>query len=229
MLEPDEDERPVSARPEQAALSGLASEASPRQRLQVVAAVGCRFHNGLAALVTPALPQRRRSRSNAEPCDVACGNFDHSAARAKPDLVTPIAKGLAELINARPSSPSLEELRAHLRDAYMAAMSTTAMPAETCRRLADSMAAPRAEGVLALINACFGMASAELCGVTSRWRCPRASTGSAGSRRVGLPFASAASKASLTRMGARSSSPSTASLATTGWASSRSTLTASPA
>jgi hypothetical protein len=56
---------------------------------------------------------------------VACESFRHSAARAKPDLVTPIAKGLAELINARPSSPSLEELRAHLRDAYMAAMSTT--------------------------------------------------------------------------------------------------------
>jgi hypothetical protein len=32
-------------------------------------------------------------------------------------------------------------------------MSTTAIPAETCRRLAESMAAPRAEGVLALISA----------------------------------------------------------------------------
>jgi hypothetical protein len=58
---------------------------------------------------------------------------------AKPDLVTPIAMGVAELINAKARSPSLEELRAHLRDAYMAAMSTTAMPAKTCRRLADSM------------------------------------------------------------------------------------------
>jgi hypothetical protein len=43
---------------------------------------------------------------------------------AKPDLVMPIAVELAELINAKPSTPSLEELRAHLRDAYLSAMST---------------------------------------------------------------------------------------------------------
>jgi membrane protein insertase Oxa1/YidC/SpoIIIJ len=69
---------------------------------------------------------------------------------AKPDLVMPIAVGLAELINARLSTPSLEELRAHLRDAYMAAMSMTAMPAVAASRtrLAESMAAPRAEGCL---------------------------------------------------------------------------------
>ena len=51
---------------------------------------------------------------------------------------------------------------------HLSAMSTTAMPAETCRGLAESMAEPRAEGVLALINARPSSPTAQ---AIDHWRC----------------------------------------------------------
>ena len=74
----------------------------------------------------------------------------------KSDLDTQIARGLVELINSKSCSPSLEEIRTNLCDAYLTAMlsiKVSKTPLEMCRNLAEQMADKRAGDILALISA----------------------------------------------------------------------------
>jgi hypothetical protein len=73
----------------------------------------------------------------------------------KPDYISPIAKAIAELINSKPRSPTLEELQAFLRDAYLASFVSDEqrmLPIETCRELIEGLVPDLAAGIHALTN-----------------------------------------------------------------------------
>jgi hypothetical protein len=73
----------------------------------------------------------------------------------KPDYVAPVAKAIAELIAARPASPTVEELCDHLRHSYLAAMRSDEqrrVPFEICIALVESLVPNHANGIHSLIN-----------------------------------------------------------------------------
>jgi hypothetical protein len=80
-----------------------------------------------------------------------------SADRTNPDPLLLIAQAIAELINSRPRTPTVEEVSSVYRDGYLAALARRGIiPPEQCREIVEGLDGGcftrRAAGVLALVN-----------------------------------------------------------------------------